>query len=366
MVTKEKLGQFIHEVSVYNKKLEYDNLLGVSTQKIFISSVANTNGTDFSKYKIVSKKQFTYVPDTSRRGDKIAIALYLDDEPSIVSSAYTVFEIVSDKLLPEFLMLWFDREEFDRLARFKSYGSVREIFDWNEMCNLEIPLPDIETQKQIIKLNNIFNGQISLYERINNNLLDLYKAKYYSLFDGLEVTDEILEHIIFTGGAQPPKSEHIYEKKEGYVRFIQNRDYSSNSSLTYIKNSKRNKLCNEYDIMMDKYGDVGSTRFGLEGAYNVALAKIECKNELYKEYIRGFLMQDSIYSFINNAAIASTRGSLNENVFKGLKIAIPSDESLHEFNKIGSAIIKKIVNNRKKKYILEDLRKKIIIDKLFS
>lgn len=366
MVAKEKLGQFIREVSIYNKNLDYDNLLGVSTQKKFIPSVANTNGTDFSKYKVVSKNQFTYVPDTSRRGDKIAIALYLDEKPSIVSSAYTVFEINSDRLLPEFLMLWFDREEFDRLARFKSYGSVREIFDWNEMCDLEIPLPEIEMQRKIIDLNNKFNNQILLYENLDNNLLNLYKAKYHSLFDSLDETEEILEYINFIGGAQPPKSEHIYENKEGYIRFIQNRDYSSNNALTYIKNSKRNKICDEYDIMMDKYGDVGSTRFGLAGAYNVALAKIECKDDSYKEYIRGFLMQDSIYRFINNAAIASTRGSLNESVFKGLKIAIPEQPKLIEFNNIGSVIIRKIVNNRKKKYILEELRNKIIIDKLFS
>ena len=87
----------------------------------------NTVGTDFTKYKIVKKGQFTYIPDTSRRGDKIAIALLEDYEEGLVSNVYTVFEVIdTEKLLPEYLMLWFSRPEFDRYARFKSHGSVRE------------------------------------------------------------------------------------------------------------------------------------------------------------------------------------------------------------------------------------------------
>lgn len=124
----KRLGQFIRQVDVRNSEGKEENLLGVSVQKKFIPSIANTVGTDFKKYKVVKKGQFTYIPDTSRRGDKIGIALLEDYEEGLVSNVYTVFEIIDEKqLIPEYLMLWFSRPEFDRYARFKSHGSVREV-----------------------------------------------------------------------------------------------------------------------------------------------------------------------------------------------------------------------------------------------
>ena len=166
------LGQFIRLVDIRNSDGEETNLLGVSVQKRFIPSIANTVGTDFTKYKIVKKGQFTYIPDTSRRGDKIGIALLLDYESGIVSNIYTVFEVVDiNKLLPEYLMLWFMRPEFDRYARFKSHGSVREIFDWEQLCNVELPVPSIEKQHNIVKAYKAITDRIALKQRINDNLV---------------------------------------------------------------------------------------------------------------------------------------------------------------------------------------------------
>ena len=120
-----KLGEFIRQVDVRNVEGKEENLLGVSVQKLFIPSIANTVGTDFTKYKVVKKGQFTYIPDTSRRGDKIGIALLEDYEEGLVSNIYTVFEIINEEqLLPKYLMLWFSRSEFDRYARFKSHGRM--------------------------------------------------------------------------------------------------------------------------------------------------------------------------------------------------------------------------------------------------
>ena len=167
----KKLGQFIREVDIRNAEGKEDNLLGVSVQKKFIPSIANTIGTDFTKYKVVRKGQFTYIPDTSRRGDKIGIALLEDYKEGIVSNVYTVFEIVDTKLLlPEYLMLWFSRAEFDRYARFKSHGSVREVLDWEEMCKVELPVPNIEKQKNIVNAYKTIADRIALKRQINDNL----------------------------------------------------------------------------------------------------------------------------------------------------------------------------------------------------
>ena len=165
------LGEYIRQVYIRNTDGKEENLLGVSVQKQFIPSIANTVGTDFTKYKVVKKGQFTYIPDTSRRGDKIGIALLKDYEEGLVSNVYTVFEVVdTEKLLPEYLMLWFSRPEFDRYARFKSHGSVREVFDWNEMCMVELPVPAIEEQRKIVKAYKAITDRIALKKQINDNL----------------------------------------------------------------------------------------------------------------------------------------------------------------------------------------------------
>ena len=165
------LGDFIRQVDVRNTDGKEENLLGVSVQKMFIPSIANTVGTDFTKYKVVKRGQFTYIPDTSRRGDKIGIALLTDYDEGLVSNIYTVFEVKDEnELLPEYLMLWFSRPEFDRYARFKSHGSVREIMDWDEMCKVELPVPSIDKQRSIVKAYQTIAERIELKRRINDNL----------------------------------------------------------------------------------------------------------------------------------------------------------------------------------------------------
>ena len=137
----KKLGPYIRVISIRNKDLKINKLIGLSIQKIFIPSISNTIGTDMSTYKIVRKNQFAYGPVTSRNGNKITIALSEEYKVAIISQAYTVFEITNhNELLPEYLMMWFRRPEFDRYARFKSHGSVREMFDWEEMCSVELPV----------------------------------------------------------------------------------------------------------------------------------------------------------------------------------------------------------------------------------
>ena len=166
----KRLGEYIRQIDVRNKDDDRYDLLGVSVEKCFISSIANTVGTDWHNYKIIKKGQFCYIPDTSRRGDKIGIAHLTDREIGLVSAVYTVFEVWKEELVPEYLMLWFKRPEFDRYARFHSHGSVREIFDWEEMCNVELPIPAIEEQKAIVNAYETIERRIALKRKINDNL----------------------------------------------------------------------------------------------------------------------------------------------------------------------------------------------------
>ena len=172
------LGNYIRLVDERNRDLVVTKLLGVSISKKFIPSIANIVGTDLSNYKIVRTGQFAYGPVTSRNGEKISIA-YLDEEDCIISSSYTVFEVENkEELDPEYLMLWFSRPEFDRYARYKSHGSVREIFDWNELCMVELPVPDIEKQRNIVKAYKTITDRIALKQKINDNLEAQAEAIY--------------------------------------------------------------------------------------------------------------------------------------------------------------------------------------------
>lgn len=185
----KRLGDYIREVNVRNRELKVTNLLGLSVSKEFMPSIANTIGTDMSAYKIVERGQFVYIADTSRRGDKIAIALLSDYDNAIVSQAYTVFEIIDhNALLPEYLMMWFRRPEFDRYARFHSHGSAREVFDWDELCDVMLPIPTVDRQREIVAEYETLSNRIRLNEQMIAKLEATAQALYRKMFvDGVDM-----------------------------------------------------------------------------------------------------------------------------------------------------------------------------------
>ena len=149
------LSGYVKELNERNtaEELEANAVRGISTNKEFIDTKANLNGVKLSFYKIVKPESFAFVADTSRRGDKMSLAFNCSDEKYLVSSISTVYEVSArDTLLPEFLYLQFKRPEFDRYARFNSWGSARETFNWDDMCRVKIPLPPIEVQQAIVSL----------------------------------------------------------------------------------------------------------------------------------------------------------------------------------------------------------------------
>jgi type I restriction enzyme S subunit len=187
----KKLGNYIQIVNKRDTDKTVDRLLGVSIRKVLIPSIANIVGTDMSTYKIIQKNQFAYGPVTSRNGDKISVALLDEYEEAIVSQAYTVFEVIDkNELLPEYLMMWFRRPEFDRYARFKSHGSAREIFGWDEMCDTELPIPSIEKQQEIVKEYHVLVDRIALNNQLISKLEETAQAIYKHWFVDFEFPDE--------------------------------------------------------------------------------------------------------------------------------------------------------------------------------
>ena len=175
----KRLGDYIREVNVRNRDEKVTNLQGVSISKTFIPSIANTIGTDMSTYKIVKPGQFAYGPVTSRNGDKVSIALYEEKEDAIISQAYTVFDIIDkNEVSNKYLMMWFQRPEFDRYARFHSHGSAREIFDWDELCDVLLPIPSIERQREIVSEYETLTHRI----RLNNQMIQHLEATAQALY----------------------------------------------------------------------------------------------------------------------------------------------------------------------------------------
>lgn len=183
------LGKYIQPVVGRNNDLGDIPLMGLSIQKMFIPSIANTIGTDMSTYRIIEKNQFAYGPVTSRNGDKITIALFNEYERALISQAYIPFEVKdANELNPEYLMMWFRRPEFDRYARFKSHGSAREIFDWEEMCNTLLPVPRIDKQREIVKEFNTIQNRINLNNQLIQKLEETAQAIYKQCFvEGIDL-----------------------------------------------------------------------------------------------------------------------------------------------------------------------------------
>ena len=364
-----KLGDYIQPVDVRNSDLKVSHLLGVSVEKRFIESIANTIGTDFSKYKIVRRGQFTYIPDTSRRGDKIGIALLTEFDEGLVSNIYTVFEIIdTTKLLPEYLMLWFSRPEFDRYARYKSHGSVREIFDWDEMCRVELPIPDLKEQEKIVNTYNAITKRIQLKQKINENLEKTAQTIYKKLF--VENADknwkecelgEIVE--IKRGGSPRPISDYI--SNDGY-RWLKISDATSSNSPFIFKTEEFIKKEGLKNTVYLKSGSLVLSNSATPGLPKI-LKVDTCihdgwlyfpKSFFSNEYL--YLLFQSIRDELRSLGNGSIFTNLKTDILKEYKILIPDKEKLNEFQRIINPSFKQLFNTSKEIEKLELFKQSVI------
>ena len=170
----EKIGSFLKISDIKNDiGFSVDSVRGIATSKEFIPTKANMDGVNLSNYKVVKPAQIAYVADTSRRGDKISLAINDTQDDYLVSSISIVFGTDKDKLLPEYLMLFFTRPEFDRYVRFNSWGSARETFEWDDMCNVEIPIPDISIQKAIADIYKVYTTRKQINEQLKEQIKNI-------------------------------------------------------------------------------------------------------------------------------------------------------------------------------------------------
>ena len=357
------LGDFIRQVDVRNTDGKEENLLGVSVQKMFIPSIANTVGTDFTKYKVVKRGQFTYIPDTSRRGDKIGIALLTDYDEGLVSNIYTVFEVKDEnELLPEYLMLWFSRPEFDRYARFKSHGSVREIMDWDEMCKVELPVPSIDKQRSIVKAYQTITERIELKRRINDNLVATVTAIYRRMFiEGGRIypTAPLKQLCSKIGSGATPKGGKTAYQESGVslIRSTNVFDYAfSYDDLAHISDEQADQLSNviveENDVLFNITG-VSVTRCCIVPA-DVLPARVNQHVMILRPNTAmpmSYYIMTTLCSAENKAKLmgiaqsGSTREAINKQEMESFSIPVPPTKEVQDFEIKARGLYESVIRN---------------------
>lgn len=265
-------------------------------------------------------------------------------------------------------------------------GSTVNRISVEDFPTYTVPNISIKVQRKIANILSKIDEKIALNNNINDNLEQQAKLIYDYWFTQFDFPDEngkpycssggkmvwneqlkrnipenwnvvpLLKLVSWESNSQPPKSEFVYEPKEGYVRFIQNRDYDSDTHITYIPRTKNLSIVDRFDILMDKYGDAGAVRYGIEGAFNVALGKICVHNPNYREYIRSFLGSDGIYKFLHNSCMASTRASLSEANLAILNVVVPDEKIILDYENFLHKIRVSILKNKDETVELINLR----------
>ena len=370
-----KLGEYIRAVDVRNSDLKISRLLGLSIEKCFIESIANTIGTDFRPYKIVKKGQFAYGPVTSRNGDKITIAL-LEEPECIISSSYSVFEITdTTKLLPEYLMLWFSRPEFDRYARYKSHGSVREIFDWDEMCRVELPVPDLTEQQRIVNAYNTVDRRIRLLQQINGKLEETCFLNYSKLLN--DEMDNLISGTI--GDYAKVKSGYAFKSEwwteEGFkvikIGNIVNNTIDLDSCAKVAKNNIQKSK--------EFYVKTGDLLIAMTGATTGKVGIVPITNEIVSVNQRTgkFFLGDNpiervpyLFAMMQSSVIkkaitpdgeaGSAQDNLSPDDIQSIEVYYPPREKIDLFNKTNKPIICEILQNLDEIVKLQKMNKLLI------
>ena len=369
----KRLGDYICEVDVRNRDLEVTKLVGLTIDKSFIPSVANVIGTDLSKYKIIRKEQFACSLMQVSRDGKVPIAM-LEEREAIMSPAYPVFEVFdTTKLLPQYLMMWFSRKEFDREASFYAVGGVRGSLTWEDFCDMTLPIPPIEQQQKIVSEYEAITRRIRLNEQIITKLEETAQTLYRKMFvDGIDKENlpegwrmGIISDFgnVITG--KTPSSE-APEDFGNDMPFITPGDFQyynkfaigSERKLSTIGYERlKNKILPNGSVIVTCIGsDMGKVVIASEQCVtNQQMNSIVVKEKFYSDYLYYYLsnMKEELKGM---ALGSSTMPLLNKSDFEKIAIVIPANDSLYDFDKKVSPVNKLLKLHFKEIYKLKELQ----------
>lgn len=342
------LSELIEKVDERNADGAITELIGVSIDKCFIKSVANTNGTDLSKYKIIRKNEFAVSLMQVSRDSKIPIARLEDYDVAIMSPAYPIFRVKDTSVvLPEYLEMWFKRPEFDREAAFIAVGGVRGSMPWEEFAKMKLPVPSIEKQQKIVNAYKIVTDRIALKQRINDNLEAQANAIFSSSAPDFTDLQPIHNFGTVITGKTPPTSVAEYYGND--IPFIKTPDMHGNVYITSSEcslskagaDSQKNKYIPENTVVVAcigaNAGEVALTSYIAQTnqQINAIISKYPCF--LY------FSIKAHTVELRTLGEGSSTMININKTSFENYEIPTPSDNTLqqleHKLNIIFSAIL---------------------------
>ena len=356
------LGNHIRLIDTRNKDNITDRVLGINIDKYFMPSVANVIGTDLSKYKLITKGKFACNPMHVGRDERLPVALYNEEEPAIVSPAYFMFEAIDNTLLnEEYLMMWLRRPEFDRVCWLHTDGSVRGGITWDDICRLEVPVPAMEEQLEIVSSYKAITDRIALKQKINDNLAETVKTIFKSWFldfsalDSVEFTQskygeipsgwhyELLGDLCecVTKGTTPTTLGKDFTE-EG-INFIKgesiNDDHSFNKSMFAHIDEETDKLLQrsrikENDIVFTIAGTLG--KFALVGKSvipantNQAVAIIRT-SAIEAELLYSYFLGDWQVEFYKKNVQQAVQANLSLTTIKDLPILLADTQSQQKY-----------------------------------
>ena len=346
------LGNHIRLIDIRNRESITDRVLGINIDKFFMPSVANVIGTDLSKYKLITKGKFACNPMHVGRDERLPVALYDEEEPAIVSPAYFMFEVIDNSILNEdYLMMWFRRPEFDRICWLHTDGSVRGGITWDDICRLELPIPPIEKQLEIVNSYKAVTERIALKQKINDNLEATAQAYFDSLFFDESEPNCTLADIALVNPVRPlakgvearyfematlptngciPTGDFI-KPYNGGVRFI-----NGDTLIARITPCLENGKAAYINILEDNEVAFGSTE------YIVFASKGNMPSSFYYFLIRNAKFVTFALQFMNGS---SGRQRVSGEELASFPLCRPSCENLEAFDKVASLVLEQMKDN---------------------
>jgi len=277
----KRLGDYIREVNVRNRELKVTKLVGLTIDKAFIPSVANVIGTDLSTYKVIRKEQFACSLMQVSRDGKMPVAMFEEDE-AIMSPAYPMFEVIDKAvLMPQYLMMWFSRSEFDREASYYAVGGVRGSLTWEDFCNMHLPIPSIARQREIVSEYETLSCRIRLNEQMIQHLEATAQALYRKMF-----VDNIDKENLPEGWRMGTIGDYCKEMKSGGTPNRNQNDYWDKRDYPWLKSGEvHNNIINNVEEYISQAGldnssakiiPQGSVIMAMYGATAAQVAYLNC------------------------------------------------------------------------------------------
>ena len=350
----KRLGTYIEPINQLNDGMEVKELLGINNNKYFQDSHTNTIGIDLATYRIVRKGQFAYNRATTRNGDKISISLRQDND-CIVSPSYRIFRSKDENVLnSEYLMMWFRRPEFDRYARFKSHGSAHEFFEWEQMTEVELPIPHPHKQREIVKEYNTIQNRINLNQQLIQKLEETAQAIYREWFvEGVDLENlpegwrfnKLKNLCIKIGSGSTPTGgkESYSDTGISLIRSTNVFDYKfSFDDLAFINSEQADKLKNvevkENDILFNITGVsvarccmVPENILPARVNQHVMIIRPDGNLNISFYLLLNLCSTDSKNTLLGISQSGSTREAITKSEIEEFEIVVPDSEKLKRF-----------------------------------